>query len=54
MDDEAKKHYFAAVTFSTFSANNLVDAASMRAKAIPNSFGRENSIGLTVDATAFR
>ena len=28
--------------------------ASKRAKAIMNSFGRENSIGLTVDATAFR
>ncbi len=28
--------------------------ASKRAKAILNSFSRENSIGLTVDATAFR
>jgi hypothetical protein len=31
-----------------------VKTASKRAKAILNSFGRESSIGLTVDATAFR
>jgi hypothetical protein len=40
--------------FFNASANNLVDTASKRAKAVLNSFGRENSTGLTVDSPAFR